>query len=1795
MTTELDFDQRLEEAEKKHREKSLADRKHARSLLSHQALLLVASVPVLSQTIIQQILSLQGIEINIENTLEEAIQRGFCEKIPESRQLAFDATSGKRHWVSIPAKYQMNASQRKETLDEFLNKHSIDEGFQRLREFLTLVGTQIQQIEQETPGTISNLLVKWSALAVQSQTWGGMSQTLLDAVAQELQNNRLAEAQEWLFAVEPLEQLLRGDFTQDLSLSQTIVLAIRKIELYRRRSVDEKHLELFFERPEQIQAFRDFLTGSNDQWGLHFIGNGGVGKTMLIRHLQTRLTPEYGASARIDFDYINPDYPRKTPGLLLNLLVDELRLFDQTNRASSYFESFQQEVLRIHERQSDAASRITTVSTLLDEPEFLTALDKFAFALTELPQPVVIFLDTCEELAKLRPDGTVPENVEATFTIFEKLHERLPGVRVVFSGRRRLTSRYRNEPDFSQPGKLPERLYLELYEIQGFTEDEAQGYLKDKAKVREALIHPILNQSVMGQDPKTYNPFELALYSNWANEDTDLKPEDLVRADVDQYIRMRIVGRITNESLRDLLPAVALLGRFDEATLQAVARVVLSSSITEDQNFLKILDELSNQEWIDRQHSAFFEVDRGLQPRLRKYFRKQVPGVMVQLQKAILDELTKQTLTQPFAKLDPTAHFETVLRLSERSPEQTALWWEQIEARFVETKEFAWAFDLANHLIGCGVFTQSNQPVSSLKASVWALLAASRVQLGYSDLEAASNWQQVALLAQSHPVQATQTKLKLRAQAGQLAAKFRSTAEIDQKELTSFWKILLDVDQASIDEQLAGSFTAVLEALTEYCENNRESLPELNLEAVKRFRALATLASISIELQVFLDVVLARMAILSKEYLFGRGTLFRSRVDFLDHSLGSQKWLDWPAPDDLPARIALEYIRFGPFMEFYPEQFLSHFPEKLITLQTIDGNRLASARLQLQLALAPEKMNTVTLLHEKSKACPTFDNGKCNVHRYFPPLQISIAEAIASTGDFDRAINRLHKMESAAESAADDLAGAKAAWRTRMRLAIKMRLPGQSRPQGSEEIEETQLRWMLRSVTQLLEGQEFLDTGPLRTWKKKHYCWQTTFPRLDQQKEILLEVGKKFFERVPTEAGTSFDGYSCFLDCWEVNRLAECLNKPLPFPSLQPPDVIGWYQHHQEQTIEALRLFLRWFALCPFIQRQSLTEPISQLTAVLGDRRVAKIALEEGEYLSLRLPKAAIRLFEYAKTHFRQASDPTGILLAQANLSLAQIRSKSVNNAEKSLQNLREKYQQFLKAKFLNLPDWEELEELSSNFGKQHLQSLEWNSWEPWLIRIIACIAWDKFSSSQPQKIVELARQMANPASGVHIFPPDLDEWMNEPFLLEQQKESGLLDSSSRKSTISISIPIPTVSINPAGNKHLIPEVFGTVIAFCLKFSKTLIKRLITVISNQNRLFGKSSFLKNKASANIVPNTSDLILEITSLSPQGGNLFQPQSISIKFQGDKYDIQFYPEKTERGDKFHRFFPKDLIGPLRRSITPQLNLFQDKVFIKLYLDQSTTWIGWERTIIQLLKLPISENNQLFFQRHVLNPLRSATGPGSFYISESSTAVVFGAEKEFSEPFQYAWKRISTNPGWNDSPIWIDLERLEFPFPHIQLLHLIGKPIETSRGVRLEFGNRGLFSVSKSRNTILGAKEIINSFPGLKLCLLQCEPTDSDSFLLNEQEQAAYIRDFGAELHSLGVPFVLTIPPLHYTLAAEVLHHLFENQKNNQVSTDSLFSGIKALFDNLPNRMYYHFKDQSDTFVAISHLALYCPPEN
>src|SRR5207237_10892483 len=119
----------------------------------------------------------------------------------------------------------------------------------------------------------------------------------------------------------------------------------RRLELLYRRQRDEQLLRRYLRRPEQDAAFEDLLAGrpaAPDRpapWALHLVGAGGCGKTMLVRHICTALADAAGAlTARIDFDYLNPDYPSRAPGLLLWSFAQELRAHDLAGEAARDFD-----------------------------------------------------------------------------------------------------------------------------------------------------------------------------------------------------------------------------------------------------------------------------------------------------------------------------------------------------------------------------------------------------------------------------------------------------------------------------------------------------------------------------------------------------------------------------------------------------------------------------------------------------------------------------------------------------------------------------------------------------------------------------------------------------------------------------------------------------------------------------------------------------------------------------------------------------------------------------------------------------------------------------------------------------------------------------------------------------------------------------------------------------------------------------------------------------------------------------------------------------------------------------------------------------------------------------------------------------------------------------------------------------------------------------------------------------------------------------------------------------------------
>src|SRR5205823_14704307 len=116
---------------------------------------------------------------------------------------------------------------------------------------------------------------------------------------------------------------------------------------------------------------------------------------------------------------------------------------------------------------------------------------------------------------------------------------------------------------------LPHRHYLRLVELRGFGEDEARGLLAaphpatgavpPEAFVRAVLdLSPELGGEARAPEQGRYNPFLVAHYRRWWQDEPELRPEAINEGGPDAYVEGRIVARLRDRDLEDVLPAVKI-------------------------------------------------------------------------------------------------------------------------------------------------------------------------------------------------------------------------------------------------------------------------------------------------------------------------------------------------------------------------------------------------------------------------------------------------------------------------------------------------------------------------------------------------------------------------------------------------------------------------------------------------------------------------------------------------------------------------------------------------------------------------------------------------------------------------------------------------------------------------------------------------------------------------------------------------------------------------------------------------------------------------------------------------------------------------------------------------------------------------------------------------------------------------------------------------------------------------------------------------------------------------------------
>ena len=440
---------------------------------------------------------------------------------------------------------------------------------------------------------------------------------------------------------------------------------------------------------------------------------------------------------------------------------------------------------------------------------------------------VVLLIDTCEELAKATPDGTVPRNVEETFRILRALHDGadtlagasagggVPSMRVIFAGRRPLAcAGFGGWQATSPAGEiLPPRDFLRLHEIRGFTRAEAETFLKTKVTVPPDLVGPVIAKSIpeIGGAPIAWpdghekasalercNPYELKLYADWARDKPAPTRQQLEEASSAQFIEWRVLRRLNSPLMETLLPTVALLGQFDRPMLQKIC-------ILPDGDFFTLFEKLRHQEWIDaktapvgdgKEQRLVLSVDPGIRERLLAYYRERGAEAAT-FQARAADSLERITLHDDLGTLAWPA-FDAAVRVLEHDPNPLRLanWWHGVEARILQ-RGFPWALELLKVLQGNDgavgphdpSLSKTTTPESCLRAAVRATYAVACLHTNPT-ADLAMVWEEVGQKAHLHPDPVGAARLRLRALAGCItASRWQATAPPVDK-VAVLWEIV---------------------------------------------------------------------------------------------------------------------------------------------------------------------------------------------------------------------------------------------------------------------------------------------------------------------------------------------------------------------------------------------------------------------------------------------------------------------------------------------------------------------------------------------------------------------------------------------------------------------------------------------------------------------------------------------------------------------------------------------------------------------------------------------------------------------------------------------------------------------------------------------------------------------------------------------------------------------------------------------------------------------------------------------
>jgi hypothetical protein len=326
----------------------------------------------------------------------------------------------------------------------------------------------------------------------------------------------------------------------------------------------------YYQRQRFIEPFLSLgkkAKQSNSKWIVHIYGDGGMGKTMLLRWLVARYwvpRPICIPVARIDFDQVANTHLGTHPWLLLLRIAEQLnrqiaaRPFTELIDRFWSFESFLRPYLPPHELGA-IESTLAYAASISGE-----VLGEFKSKLGELS--AIVILDTTEE--PLLHGGAALEQV---LRMFAEIRNSCGRLNLVLSGRYNLAERmeyYRDRLAAAAAPPIP---------LEPFSPQEGHEYLVQKrradpqrypldAMVRKAAEDPDAGASPLASQGA--NPFRLALIG-----DIVLSQVEMTEAEVNalepgfEFLIERIINRIPELEIRWLIRYGAVARHFNREFL----------------------------------------------------------------------------------------------------------------------------------------------------------------------------------------------------------------------------------------------------------------------------------------------------------------------------------------------------------------------------------------------------------------------------------------------------------------------------------------------------------------------------------------------------------------------------------------------------------------------------------------------------------------------------------------------------------------------------------------------------------------------------------------------------------------------------------------------------------------------------------------------------------------------------------------------------------------------------------------------------------------------------------------------------------------------------------------------------------------------------------------------------------------------------------------------------------------------------------------------------------------------------